>query len=77
MKIIIKGFNAYQYSEVRKIIQWKDGFVWKTKPIGFIHQEDEAKWPKEEYVLCSISTKNLVKDGKVLDEVLLEPFLGE
>ncbi len=55
-ELTIESFNSYQYREVHEITVWKDGYVWKTKVIGFIHREDKHLYPSDKYALTSIST---------------------
>jgi|WetSurMetagenome_2_1015567.scaffolds.fasta_scaffold01396_35 hypothetical protein len=53
---LVKGFMSFQYRQVYKILQWKDGCIYKTKSIGYIKAEDEDKLDAEKYVCGSLST---------------------
>lgn len=55
MKYSMRSYNSYKYREVWKILEWKDGYVWKVKPIGYIHRDLESSLPKD-YEASSVST---------------------
>jgi hypothetical protein len=70
MEITINSYDSYKYNQVWLITEWKDGCVWKVKPIGYILAENKASYPNDKYSLSSISTK-LTKG----DFCTLSPFL--
>lgn len=53
MKTKINAWDTYMYVEVYKITQYKDGCVYKTKPIGFAHR-DRPKQKDETYASLSM-----------------------
>jgi len=62
-QITIPSYKSCEYFQVWKITQRKDGYVWKTKPLGHIHRSEKDKFPHSEYVLSSVST-NKTKDSE-------------
>ena len=69
MQIMVKSFEDFRYREVFLITELKDGCVYKTKSIGYIHVKDSANYPPDKYVLASLST-SLTKQGNFTLELL-------
>ena len=57
MKTKIPGWKACYYREVYKILQLKDGCIYKTESIGFIHMGDIEKYPWDKFTLSNIPTR--------------------
>uniref|UniRef100_A0A6M3LL78 Uncharacterized protein n=1 Tax=viral metagenome TaxID=1070528 RepID=A0A6M3LL78_9ZZZZ len=55
-KITVKSWKSFHYRELHEIVAWKDECIWKTKVLGYIKAEDEAKLNKDKYVCSSVST---------------------
>jgi hypothetical protein len=68
MKVTIPVWKSYEYVEAFLITQYKDGCVFKTKPIGYAHR-DRPKGPEERY--ASLSTSLLRGKDTIELEVLL------
>ena len=71
MEVEVKTFKLCYYREVYKITRWKNGDIYKTKSIGFIHQDDINKYPSDEYVIGNIST--YLREDNVC---ILSPYLS-
>lgn len=57
--MFIKGYESYQFTEVRRVTEWKDGMIFKTEHVGYARRER----PKQDgEVYCSISTE-MTKHG--------------
>jgi hypothetical protein len=67
MKLTIESSRSYQYRELFKVTAWKDGCVWKTKSLGFIHRDEEKNYPTSDYITSSISTSLTNEDICILD----------
>lgn len=53
----IQSYDSFKYLEVFKILQWKDGAVFKTKSTGcYIAAEDQMKLDHLKWLTTSIST---------------------
>jgi hypothetical protein len=67
--MLVNSYDAYKYVEVVKILQMKEGAVYRTKPTGkFVLSADSYQLPKG-YSTTSISTSLLRKPKFELDIV--------
>ena len=67
--VVVKVGDLCEWAEVREVVEWKEGAVYKTRFLGY------AKWgrPREENeVYSSLSTKLTRGDGTRI----LAPVLG-
>jgi len=69
-KVTIQSHYSFRYSEVYEIVEWRDGCVFKTKSIGFIHNDDAHKFSKDKYILSSLSTK-LTRNQRLIELELI------
>ncbi len=51
--ITIPVWESFLYHEVYVVIEWRDGCVYKTKPVGFCHKD---RLKKEGEIYASVST---------------------
>jgi hypothetical protein len=59
---MIKRINrndSYLYAEISKIVQWKDGQIYKTRCLGCIERKliNESELFKQGFILSSLSTR--------------------
>lgn len=54
-KISVQGFESWRYVQVYKVTEWKDGCIYKTRPIGFMKAGLRDMLP-EGYVTSSVPT---------------------
>jgi len=74
MKIIsltIPSYKAFMYRQVWKITAWRDSYVWKSHPIGYIDAEESYQYSTDKYQLTSISTSLTANK-----ECVLEPYIS-
>ena len=71
--ITIPSYKFFDFLEVFEVTAWKDGCVYETKTVGFIHNLDKPQFPPTKYVLAPLSTKLTNTD----EPITLEPFIGE
>lgn len=61
--MLVKSYDAFNYLEVFKIVEMRDGLVYKTKTTGkYIRMHDAGKLDPKVYVTSSISTRLLRQD---------------
>lgn len=72
MEKVIPSYKSCYYNSVWQIIEWKNDCIFKTKFIGYISNEDKNKYPVNDFVLSSISTK-LIKN----EFCILKPYLSK
>lgn len=70
MKITIPSYKSYQYKEVWKITEWKDGYIYKTEKTGKYIKTKRYLNPHK-YILASLSTDLTNQETIELD---VEPF---
>lgn len=68
MKKIIPVWQSFEYVEVFLITQYKDGCVFKTRPLGFAHRSRPKK-ENEEYASIPIS---LIRRKETIELDLME-----
>jgi tRNA pseudouridine-54 N-methylase len=64
-KVIIPAWQSFMYSEVWKVLQRKDGCIYKTEKTGLYVHNDDANKLSEDYITSSVSTKLTEKGGDI------------
>jgi hypothetical protein len=69
MLVEVEKYDAWKYVEVYRVVEWKDGLIYRTKSVGYA----KAERPREpDEVYASVSTRLTQGTGKMV----LDPFIG-
>ena len=68
-EITIPGWKTFLYSAVSKVVEERDGCIFKTEFLGYTHNKNLDKYPPPDFTISSIST-NLTKHKTVTLELL-------
>lgn len=71
-KLTIPSHESHKFSQVWETTEWRDGYSYKVKSIGYILTENKENYPPDKYTLSSISTT--LTRGRYCT---LHPFLGD
>ena len=69
MQVTVRSFKAFEYVEVWKITEYRDGFILHTKSTGkYIKESDAGELPKG-FTTSNISTRLLAQEQFSIDVV--------
>ncbi|MFA5132885.1 MAG: hypothetical protein WC444_06190 [Candidatus Paceibacterota bacterium] len=73
MKITVPAHKCYKYEEVWEVVEFKDGCIYKTEPLGFVVAIDDPDYDRIDRSRYTLATIN-AKPGK---EYVLELYKAQ